>query len=123
MENGKTSFLLNYLRPLAKVAGWIEEMGELVPDSALMNKGDLVAIFGGWGCGICKYCKGGDEQLCNFSRWPGLSAYDGGYSEFILVPSYRFLIKVNKQYNNSSSNGSSNSSIHPEELAPLSDAG
>ena len=27
------------------LAGWIEEMGELVPDSALMNKGDLVAIL------------------------------------------------------------------------------
>jgi alcohol dehydrogenase, propanol-preferring len=108
--------------PGHEVAGWIEEMGELVPDSALMNKGDLVAIFGGWGCGICKYCKGGDEQLCNFPRWPGLSAYDGGYSEYIFVPSYRFLIKVDKQFNNSSS-GSSKSSIHPEELAPLTDAG
>jgi len=48
------------------LAGWIEEMGELVPDSALMNKGDLVAIFGGWGCGICKYCKGGNEHFVTF---------------------------------------------------------
>ena len=83
-----------------------------MPESTLMNKGDLVAIFGGWGCGICKYCKSGDEQLCNFPRWPGLSAYDGGYSEYIMVPSYRFLIKVDKQF-----------SMHPEQLAPLTDAG
>ena len=59
-----------------------------------MNEGDLVAVFGGWGCGICKFCKSIDEQVCNFPRWPGLSAYDGGYSEYIMVPSYRFLIKV-----------------------------
>jgi propanol-preferring alcohol dehydrogenase len=98
--------------PGHEVAGWIEEMGDSVPESALMNKGDLVVIFGGWGCGICKYCKSGDEQLCNFPRWPGLSAYDGGYSEYIMVPSYRFLIKIDKQF-----------SIHPEQLAPLTDAG
>jgi alcohol dehydrogenase, propanol-preferring len=100
------------MTPGHEVAGWIEDMGESVPDSALMNKGDLVAIFGGWGCGICKYCKNGDEQLCNFPRWPGLSAYDGGYSEYIMIPSYRFLISVDKQF-----------SMHPEELAPLTDAG
>jgi propanol-preferring alcohol dehydrogenase len=100
------------MTPGHEVAGWIEDIGESVPDSALMNKGDLVAIFGGWGCGICKYCKNGDEQLCNFPRWPGLSAYDGGYSEYIMVPSYRFLIKIDKQF-----------SIHPEQLAPLTDAG
>ena len=98
--------------PGHEVAGWIEDMGDSVPDSALMNKGDLVAIFGGWGCGICKYCKSSDEQLCNFPRWPGLSAYDGGYSEYIMVPSYRFLIKVDKQF-----------SMDPEQLAPLTDAG
>src|SRR5215208_222985 len=100
------------MTPGHEVAGWIEDMGESVPDSALMNKGDLVAIFSGWGCGICKYCKNGDEQLCNFPRWPGLSAYDGGYSEYIMVPSYRFLINVDKQF-----------SMHPEQLAPLTDAG
>jgi propanol-preferring alcohol dehydrogenase len=100
------------MTPGHEVAGWIEDIGESVPDSALMNKGDLVAIFGGWGCGICKYCKNGDEQLCNFPRWPGLSAYDGGYSEYIMVPSYRFLISVDKQF-----------SMHPEQLAPLTDAG
>ena len=80
--------------PGHEVAGWIEEIGESVPETAEMKEGDLVAVFGGWGCGICIYCKRGDEQLCNFPRWPGLSDYDGGYSEHIIVPSYRFLIKV-----------------------------
>jgi alcohol dehydrogenase, propanol-preferring len=102
--------------PGHEVAGWIEEIGESVPETAEMKEGDLVAVFGGWGCGICIYCKRGDEQLCNFPRWPGLSSYDGGYSEYIIVPSYRFLIKVGNLL-------TSSSSIHPEELAPLTDAG
>jgi propanol-preferring alcohol dehydrogenase len=92
-------------------AGWVEEIGDTVPEG-LFSKGDLVAIFGGWGCGICRFCKNGDEQLCVAPRWPGLSQYDGGYSEFILVPSYRFLLKVGKK-----------GELVPEELAPLTDAG
>lgn len=102
--------------PGHEVAGWVEEIGESVPKTAEMKEGDLVAVFGGWGCGICIYCKRGDEQLCNFPRWPGLSDYDGGYSEYIIVPSYRFLIKVGNL-------STSSSSIRPEELAPLTDAG
>ena len=92
-------------------AGWVEEIGDTVPEG-LFSKGDLVAIFGGWGCGICTFCKRGDEQLCVAPHWPGLSQRDGGYSEYILVPSYRFLVKVGKK-----------GRLNPEELAPLTDAG
>ena len=99
------------ITPGHEVAGWVEEIGDSVPQGVL-NKGDLVAVFGGWGCGICIHCKGGDEQLCNLAAWPGLSSFDGGFSENILIPSYRFLIKVEKK------NG-----LKPEELAPLTDAG
>ena len=102
--------------PGHEISGWIEEIGESVPESAQMREGDLVAVFGGWGCGICISCKSGDEQLCNFPRWPGLSDYDGGYSEYILIPTYRFLIKVDKQLTKSYN-------IRPEVLAPLTDAG
>ena len=98
--------------PGHEVAGWVEEIGDSVPLNLFM-KGDLVAVFGGWGCGTCIYCKGGDEQMCIYAKWPGLSSFDGGYSEFILVPSYRFLVKVDKKNNNT----------NPENLAPLTDAG
>jgi propanol-preferring alcohol dehydrogenase len=99
------------LTPGHEVAGWIEEIGSSVPQG-LLEKGDLVAVFGGWGCGVCVHCKGGEEQLCNYPAWPGFSSFDGGYSERILVPSYRFLIRVDKKYG-----------LKPEELAPLTDAG
>jgi alcohol dehydrogenase, propanol-preferring len=97
--------------PGHEVAGYIEEVGNTVP-TGLFDKGELVAIFGGWGCGICSFCKRGDEQLCVAPHWPGLSYRNGGYSEYMLVPSYRFLVKVGKQ-----------GRLNPEELAPLTDAG
>jgi alcohol dehydrogenase, propanol-preferring len=89
-----------------ETAGYVEEIGDSVQGFA---KGDAVAVFGGWGCGICHACKGGDEQLCSSPRWPGLSQADGGYAEFIHVPSYRFLVKAN--------------GLDPKYVAPLTDAG
>ena len=102
------------ITPGHEVAGWIEELGNSVPKGVL-DIGDLVAVFGGWGCGICVYCKNGDEQLCINPTWPGLSSsHDGGYSQYILVPSYRFLVNV-KDYQKCG--------IKPNELAALTDAG
>jgi len=98
--------------PGHEIAGWVEEIGSGVPVNSI-KEGDLVVIFGGWGCGYCLYCKRGDEQMCQYAKWPGLSDYDGGFSEYILVPSYRFLIKADN----------ANTFLNPEELAPLTDAG
>jgi alcohol dehydrogenase, propanol-preferring len=41
-------------------------------------------------------------------QWPGLSQRNGGYSEYMLVPSYRLLVKVPKR-----------GRLNPEEIAPL----
>ena len=45
------------ITPGHEVAGWVEEIGDSVPQGFL-DKGDLVAIFGGWGCGVCIVQKG-----------------------------------------------------------------
>lgn len=106
---GEWQKTLNVKLPLTvghETAGYVEEMGELVQG---FSKGDPVAIFGGWGCGICPNCKDGQEQLCDYPGWPGLSKFDGGYAEYILVPSYRFLVKA--------------SDLIPKDIAPLTDAG
>jgi len=97
--------------PGHEIAGWVEDIGISVPTT--IKKGDLVAVFGGWGCGYCLFCKRGDEQMCQQAKWPGLSEHDGGFSEYILVPSYRFLVKADDQP----------TSMKPEQLAPLTDAG
>ena len=99
--------------PGHEVAGFVEELGDSVPEG-LFAKRDLVAIFGGWGCGICTFCKRGDEQMCKVAKWPGLSSYDGGFAQYILVPSYRFLIKANPD---------GRSKLAATEVAPLTDAG
>ena len=113
------------LIPGHEVAGWVEEIGNSVPEGVL-NKGDTVAVFAGWGCGICIQCKNGDEQLCNFARWPGIIS-NGGFSEYINVDSYRFLVKVcqNNNDNNYDSNKSRTKAkkLTAEEIAPLTDAG
>jgi propanol-preferring alcohol dehydrogenase len=97
--------------PGHEVAGWVEQAGDGVPEG-IFEKDELVAVFGGWGCGICTFCKRGDEQLCIRPHWPGLSHSEGGYSEYLVVPSYRFLVKAGKR-----------GGLKPEELAPLTDAG
>ena len=37
-----------------------------------------------------------DEEMCVMPKWPGLSQYDGGFSEYVLVPSYKLLVKVDR---------------------------
>ena len=86
------------ITPGHEIAGWIEELGDSVP-KGILNKGDMVAVFGGWGCGVCVYCKNGDEQMCSFGKWPGIMT-NGGFAEYVLVDSYRFLINVQKNENN-----------------------
>ena len=81
--------------PGHEIAGWVEEIGELVPKDFL-QKGDLVAVFGGWGCGVCIYCKDGNEQLCPYPEWLGIMK-NGDFAEYILIDSYRFLVKVEEK--------------------------
>lgn len=93
-----------------EAAGWVEETGPSVPSNDLKS-GDMVAISGGWGCEVCEYCRQGDDHLCASPMYPGVTA-DGGYSEYMLVPSYKYLLKVDRS-----------SGLTPTELAPLTDAG
>jgi alcohol dehydrogenase, propanol-preferring len=65
--------------------------GTAGPGTAGVAEGDPVVIYGGWGCGHCRFCLGGQEQLCDTARWSGL-APDGGYAEYLLVPATRHLL-------------------------------
>jgi propanol-preferring alcohol dehydrogenase len=64
------------ITPGHESAGWVEEIGSTVPEG-IIEKGDLVAVFGAWGCGVCPYCKRGEtstwswKNYCNF--WDGRS--------------------------------------------------
>jgi alcohol dehydrogenase, propanol-preferring len=86
-------------------AGVVSAVGSGV---TAVREGDAVAVYGGWGCGRCDYCITGHEQLCETPQWAGLSNYDGGYAEYLLVPHERHLVKL--------------STLSPIEAAPLTDA-
>ena len=86
-------------------AGVVFKIGEGIEKFSV---GDPVAVFGGWGCGVCDFCITGKEQLCATPSWVGLSNYDGGYAEYMLVPQERYLIKLDK--------------LEPKFAAPLTDA-
>jgi alcohol dehydrogenase, propanol-preferring len=86
-------------------AGWVAGLG---PGAEGFELGEPVVVFGGWGCGLCRVCLGGEEQLCDVMRWGGIGR-PGGYAEYLVVPSPRHLVRL--------------SSLDPVDAAPLSDAG
>lgn len=70
--------------PGHEVVGEVIDMG--AEAGGEFRVGDRVGIA--WlrhTCGVCKYCRRGDENLCPQSRYTGWDA-DGGYAEFATVP-------------------------------------
>ncbi len=78
------------LTPGHEVAGVVEDIGESV---SYFQKGDRVLVYPWIGDEICSSCKSGDEHLCDKPRTLGIYQ-DGGYSDLILVPNYKYLIKL-----------------------------
>jgi alcohol dehydrogenase, propanol-preferring len=96
------------LTPGHEIAGLVTAIGDRVPASAQLAVGDQVVVAAGWGDGICRQCRAGNEQLCDHGSWPGFGP-PGGCAEFIPVP-YRQLIRLEHR-------------VKWEELARLTDAG
>jgi alcohol dehydrogenase, propanol-preferring len=93
--------------PGHEVVGEVVEVGGQAGDGFAV--GDRVGIA--WlrhTCGVCKYCRRGNENLCPKSRYTGWDA-DGGYAEFATVPA-AFAHRLPSGYSDS-------------ELAPLLCAG
>lgn len=87
-------------------AGWIESFGPGAEGQGF-EVGDAVVVFGGWGCGHCRFCLGGKEQLCDTFKWGGMGP-EGGYAEYMVVPSVRELLPAG--------------GLDPALAAPLTDA-
>jgi alcohol dehydrogenase, propanol-preferring len=71
--------------PGHEVVGEVVEVGTAAAGDGF-DVGDRVGIA--WlrhTCGVCKYCRRGNENLCPESRYTGWDA-DGGYAEFTTVP-------------------------------------
>ena len=76
--------------PGHEIVGTVEEMGSNVNG---YSKGDEVLVYPWIGCGECPACKVGNENLCDAPKSLGVFQ-DGGYSDFALVPHYKYLAKL-----------------------------
>lgn len=76
---------------LPLIAG-VDGAGDLVEggESAGLKPGDRVMVFPPVGCGICEFCRTGDQTMCRHLRVTG-EHRDGCYAEFISLPAHNLL--------------------------------
>ena len=87
-----------------EVAGVVAALGA---GAGGVEVGEAVLVYGPWGCGTCRQCALGAENLCPVRRGCGLG-FDGGLAEYVVVPSPRLLVPRGE--------------LDPLRAAPLSDA-
>jgi propanol-preferring alcohol dehydrogenase len=90
-------------------AGWVHSVGAGVRG---VEAGLPVAVYGLNGCGRCKPCAAGAENLCvqGYAGPPGVGfGIDGGMAEYLLVSDPRRLVPIGD--------------VDPVHAAPLTDAG
>jgi len=63
-------------------AGIVSQVGELVKNVKI---GDKVLLAPGWGCGSCRQCLAGDDNLCRDYKVLGENT-PGVYAEFVTAP-------------------------------------
>ena len=78
------------LTPGHEIAGEVEEIGEKVNGTRI---GEKVLVYPWIGEGSCPACTSDQENLCDAPKTLGIYQ-DGGYSEYVIVPHYKYLIKL-----------------------------
>jgi propanol-preferring alcohol dehydrogenase len=77
LDLGRRDFTVGH-----EIAGVIDAVGD---EADAHRLGRRVVVYYYQGCGDCRYCRTGDEQLCpKPAAQPGFSS-DGGYAEFLVV--------------------------------------
>lgn len=76
-----------------EVAGRVAALGA---GASGVEVGDAVLVYGPWGCGVCRQCARGAENLCEragvLPRAGCGLGFDGGLAEYVLVPRARLLV-------------------------------
>ena len=72
-----------------EIAGVVEDVGADVPNELI---GARRAVFPWIGCGKCRDCQRGNENLCVKQRFLGASI-DGGFASHVLVPDAKYLLE------------------------------
>jgi len=82
------------LIPGHEIIGTVVEKGAAAERFAI---GDRVGVpWLGWTCGICEYCRGGQENLCDRAHFTGYQI-DGGYAE-LTVADERYCFAIDPHY-------------------------
>jgi alcohol dehydrogenase, propanol-preferring len=82
------------LIPGHEIVGSVVETG---PDVDRFQVGDRVGVpWLGWTCGVCDYCRGGRENLCDRARFTGYQI-DGGYAE-LTVADQRYCFAIDTSF-------------------------
>jgi len=92
-----------------EAAGWVHRIGSGVRN---YEPGQPVAVYGLLGCGHCKPCAAGAENLCEHGMEgpPGIGfGVDGAMAEYLLITDPRRLVPIGD--------------LDPADVAPLTDAG
>lgn len=76
--------------PGHEIVGSIAKMGSAVTG---FSEGDNVLVYPWIGEGTCPACKAGNENLCDSPKSLGVFQ-DGGYAEQVLIPHFKYLVKV-----------------------------
>ena len=76
--------------PGHEIVGTVVDVGSSVTG---ISKDDEVLVYPWIGCGECPACKVGNENLCDAPKSLGVFQ-DGGYSDYSLVPHYKYLAKL-----------------------------
>jgi alcohol dehydrogenase, propanol-preferring len=75
-------------------------IGEVVETRAPaedLRVGERVGVpWLGWTCGVCRYCRAGQENLCDRARFTGYDI-DGGYAEYAVADA-RFCFRIDETY-------------------------
>lgn len=85
------------LTPGHEIAGTVEGMGNEAAKENI-KRNEKVIIYPWIGEGLCPGCRVGEENLCDKPRSLGVYT-DGGYAEYVLVPHYRYLVKIGNELN------------------------
>ena len=87
------------LTPGHEIAGVIDSLGDQAEG---FSKNEKVLVYPWIGEGLCPACRVGEENLCDKPRSLGIYT-DGGYSDYVLVPSYKYLVKIGEELDTDSS--------------------